>query len=112
VKMSKCFQGREQSAAAVLQDKRQANWAVSRYGHTIKFTPHPIPNCEVKLDGPVQYWGGGPPGKFVVLYLPSLFTLFFALASPLPSTLSKSRLGSATKRFQKKSCALFTELSP
>lgn len=39
-----------------------------RYGHTIKFTPHPIPNCEVKLDGPVQYWGGGPLGKFVVLY--------------------------------------------
>jgi hypothetical protein len=44
-------------------------FAESRYGHTLKFTPHPIPNCEVKLDGPVQYWGGGPPGKFVVLYL-------------------------------------------
>lgn len=43
-----------------------------RYGHTIKFTPHPIPNCEVKLDGPVQYWGGGPLGKFVVLYRPLL----------------------------------------
>ncbi len=28
-----------------------------RSGHTIKVTPHPIPNCEVKLDGPVQYWG-------------------------------------------------------
>ena len=44
-------------------------WKVDRYGHTLKFTPHPIPNCEVNLHGPVQYWGGGPPGKFVVLYL-------------------------------------------
>lgn len=48
-----------------------------RYGHTLKFTPHPIPNCEVKLDGPVQYWGGGPPGKFVVLYH---FLLIFILS--------------------------------
>jgi hypothetical protein len=54
--------------------------SISRYGHTIKFTPHPIPNCEVKLDGPVQYWGGGPPGKFVVLYL-----LFFPPALDLQS---------------------------
>ncbi len=49
----------------------------SRYGHTIKSTPHPIPNCEVKLDGPVQYWGGGPLGKFSVLYR----TFFFACCS-------------------------------
>jgi hypothetical protein len=55
----------------------------SRYGHTIKFTPHPIPNCEVKLDGPVQYWGGGPPGKFVVLYLLYFFACIFLLASSL-----------------------------
>lgn len=29
----------------------------------------PIPNSKLKLEGPIQYWGGGPPGKFVVLYL-------------------------------------------
>ena len=59
-----------------------------RYGHTIKSTPHPIPNCEVKLDGPVQYWGGGPPGKFVVLYLPRSILLDFSWSPPLPLLVS------------------------
>ena len=59
---------------------RVALGGVTRYGHTIKSTPHPIPNCEVKLDGPVQYWGGGPPGKFVVLYL-LLLCCSFCLSS-------------------------------
>ena len=35
-----------------------------RHGHTVKSAPHPIPNCAVKLVGLVQYWGGGPLGKF------------------------------------------------
>ena len=59
----------------------------TRYGHTIKSTPHPIPNCEVKLDGPVPYWGGGPPGEFVVLYLLLLCCSFcFSIVSGLVSS--------------------------
>jgi hypothetical protein len=59
---------------------KKLNSSSIRYGHTIKSTPHPIPNCEVKLDGPVQYWGGGPLGKFSVLYR----THFLPVAPPAP----------------------------